>query len=216
MSQFQATAPDRENATYHHIAHFIDGHKEHGYSKRIGRQEPVNKIALLCGTVGRLVPRYLQAHPRGVCFKVEFYRINRVQTGANAIPKEELILTCEDIGWRANGNISSDLFCRSFLNALYASGLNFQKCEPMLKQYAKASPLTFDPATDSLECLKQRCADLLDQGYPRADVEQFFHAVNRKYFQDPQPAASPAVPAATAKRGGEPKSIANLLQTSKQ
>lgn len=213
MSGFLATTPDRGNSTFHHIAYFIDGYKEHGYSKRLDRNEPVNKIALLCGTVGRLVPRYLLAHPRGAAYKVEFYRCFRTQTG-NAAPKEELILVCEDQGYRLSGNIGGDFFCKSFLHALYASGLNYPKCEPMLKQYAKNSPLTFDPATESFECLKQRCASLLDQGYPKSEVEQFFNAINRKFFaKPPSPIAHPK---SEPKRGGDAKSLASLLPNFKQ
>lgn len=213
MSKFTLTGPDRENSTFHHIAYFIDGYKEHGYSKRLDRNEPVNKIALLCGTVGRLVPRYLLAHSRGVCYKVEFYRCFRTQTG-NAAHKEELILVCEDAGYRLGGSVGTDMFCKSFLQALYKAGLNYPKVEPMLKRYAKNSPLTFDPATESIECLHERCINLIDQGYPKSEVEQFFFSIKRKFFPEPAAPAPQANP--EPKRGGEAKSLASLLPNFKQ
>lgn len=211
MNKFASLPPDRENSTYHHIAYHFDGKKEHGYSKKQSAKESSDKRELFMGFCERLLPIYF--HQKDV-FKIEVF-MRRSGTNPNALPVEVLVAKLYADGYELFDIFSQDSVIGGFLKEFYASDLHDAKRARALVGRGKgASHDWLWDAQKSLEELQAYCKFLTNY-HPYGDVERFFYATKRKYYDDatPAPTAPVTVATPTPQRTKQTNSIASLIPT---
>lgn len=215
MQSFSNLAPDRENATYHHIAYYLSGKKEHGWSKKAGMNEMTDKRMLLCSSLSRLLPGYF----RKEVWQVEVYRRVKTQQGSAALFQEELVGRFWDSEYELSGVFVKDTTVNHFLKEFYERGDGKAALMAVKKGTGASHDFDFNPAGKTLEDLADKCRLLLEF-YPRGQVERFYFEVKKRYFGGQQSAienqqtAGGTQPTADKKRGkAEPTTLASLIPT---
>ncbi|WP_157585331.1 hypothetical protein [Runella zeae] len=212
MQNFSKLPPDRDNATYHHIAYYLNGRQEHGWSKKVNMNETGDKRRLLCSSLSRLLPLYFQKE----VWQVEVYRRVKPQTGSRAFYNEEMVGRFWGADWELYGAYQKDTIINHFLKEFYASGNGPAALQAIKKGVGAVHDFSFDPQGKTLEDLKEKCRSLLEF-YPRGQVEKFFFEVKKRYFPQPvfstaidPPSPPPPAPAPKRKRI-DPKPVADLI-----
>lgn len=208
---FKDLPPDIEQSKYRHVAYFFNGNSQTGYSKKQGIPEQTDKRKLFYQVCGRLAAYYFTKD----VFKVDFYMrvFKRVGGGVNDFSHEVLVATLYDSDFELYGHFQNDAEVATFLKSFYESG--FKNAKDIIKSVKRVfkHEYSWDASQGDFEAFRAYCGHLVDIGHERPMVERFFFAIKRRYYSEPAAPTTAAQmsPTAAPARGGDPKSLANLI-----
>lgn len=179
-----------------HVLKMITGVEIVGFSKKMGRNEPADKRALLMGTIARLLPRYVE---QGL-YVGEFYR----QRTTGSTVQKELVLEVFQTHFTLHSYMERDQPLRKFLNAFYAGDAD--AVQAMLTRKAASDDFRFDPRTQNEADLLALCKKLVEL-YDREKVEVFYHTCLKMLERKGEGTRTPAT------RQTDAKPLSGLIST---